>query len=280
MKQWYLIIDVAKCENCNNCFLACKDEHCGNDWPGYAAPQPNHGHKWMNIMSKERGKYPFIDVGYLPSPCMHCDDAPCVKAASPSAIYKRDDGIVIIDPVKARGQKNVVAACPYQSIWWNEELQLPQKCSMCAHLLDAGWTKTRCVQACPTGALSLLHEDEEKIKELISIEQLEAYLPQYKTMPHVLYKNLFRFTRCFIGGSVAFKAGDKEECAEGAKVILYDAAGKTITEQVTDNYGDFKFDNLAENSGTYRIHIAYNGHETKIIEIALHDSAYTGVIRV
>ena len=26
MKPWYMIVDVAKCENCNNCFLACKDE--------------------------------------------------------------------------------------------------------------------------------------------------------------------------------------------------------------------------------------------------------------
>ena len=37
MKRWYMVIDVERCENCNNCFLACKDEHCGNDWPGYAA---------------------------------------------------------------------------------------------------------------------------------------------------------------------------------------------------------------------------------------------------
>jgi len=33
MKKWYFIIDVEKCENCQNCFLACKDEFAGNDWP-------------------------------------------------------------------------------------------------------------------------------------------------------------------------------------------------------------------------------------------------------
>jgi Fe-S-cluster-containing dehydrogenase component len=27
MKKWNLIIDIEKCEDCNNCFLACKDEH-------------------------------------------------------------------------------------------------------------------------------------------------------------------------------------------------------------------------------------------------------------
>ena len=48
MKKWNLVIDVAKCTNCNNCFLADKDEYVGNDFPGYAAPQPRHGHRWRN----------------------------------------------------------------------------------------------------------------------------------------------------------------------------------------------------------------------------------------
>ena len=280
MKNWYLIIDIAKCENCNNCFLACKDEHVGNDWPGYAAPQPNHGPKWMNILSKERGKYPFIDVGYLPQPCMHCDDAPCIKAAKDNAIYKRPDGIVIIDPVKAKGQKNVIAACPNNAIWWHEDLDIPQKCTMCAHLLDTGWTKTRCVQACPTGALTILQVEDSEIHKLIATEKLETYLSAYKTRPHVLYKNLYRFNRCFIGGSVVFKTDGKEECAEGAKVTLLDAAGKKIGEQITDNYGDFKFDDLAENSGTYKLYIAYSDHEIRTIEVDLQDSTYVGVILV
>ena len=98
MKKWHMIIDVEKCEDCNNCFLACKDEYVDNDWPGYSASQPRHGHRWMNIMRKERGQYPIIDVAYLPVPCMHCDNAPCVKAAKDGAIYQRADGIVIIDP--------------------------------------------------------------------------------------------------------------------------------------------------------------------------------------
>ena len=57
MKQRYISIDVAKCHDCNNCFMACKDEHCGNDWPGYTAAQPRHGHRWMNIERRERGVY-------------------------------------------------------------------------------------------------------------------------------------------------------------------------------------------------------------------------------
>lgn len=126
MEKWNLIIDVAKCEDCNNCFLACKDEYFENDYPSYSLAQPRHGHKWINIMRKERGQCPMVDVAYLPIPCMHCDNAPCVKKAKAGGVYKRDDGIVIIDPLKAKGQKDILDACPYRVIWWNEEEKVPQ----------------------------------------------------------------------------------------------------------------------------------------------------------
>ena len=125
MEKYALIIDVEKCEDCNNCFLACKDEHIGNDWPRYTVSQPIHGHRWMNIFRKERGQFPLIDVSYLPVPCMHCDNAPCIKAAKNGGIYKRDDGIVMIDPLKAVGQEELIKSCPYDAIWWNEEHQVP-----------------------------------------------------------------------------------------------------------------------------------------------------------
>lgn len=278
MKTWRLVIDIEKCENCNNCFLSCKDEHVDNDWPGYAAHQPGQGGSWIQIHGKERGQYPFIDVAYLPLLCMHCDDAPCIKAAKDGAVYKRPDGIVIIDPIKAKGQKGLVNACPYNAIQWNEGLGLPQKCTLCAHLLDEGWQKTRCVQACPTGALQIRHIDDAEMQEIVKSEKLEAYQPERKTSPRVYYKNLYRFTRCFIGGSIAVLVDSKEECAEGARVILFNAANETIGECMTDNFGDFKFDNLEENSGKYMLRIEYAGHDTKTVEVEMNESVYTGVI--
>ncbi len=60
-------------------------------------------------------------------------------------MYRRDDGIVIVDPEKAAGRKDLVSSCPYRRIYWNEEQQVAQKCTMCAHLLDQGWKEPRCV---------------------------------------------------------------------------------------------------------------------------------------
>jgi Fe-S-cluster-containing dehydrogenase component len=278
MRRWYWIIDVEKCENCNNCFLSCKDEHVDNDWPGYSAPQPSQGPSWITIHGKERGQYPLIDVAYLPVPCMHCDRAPCMKAAKEGAITKRPDGIVLIHPLKAKGQKNIVEACPYHAIRWNETLDIPQKCTFCAHLLDEGWTKTRCVQSCPTGALSMRHLEDTEIQEAIRIEKLEVYQPEHETHPRVYYKNLYRFTRCFIGGSVALRLNGKEECAQGAEVTLFNSAGEEIDQCMTDTYGDFKFDNLREDSGKYTLRIVHTGHPTKTIEVDLKKSLNLGTI--
>jgi Fe-S-cluster-containing dehydrogenase component len=277
MTKWNLVIDVEKCEDCNNCFLACKDEHVDNDWPGYAISQPRHGHRWMNILRKERGQYPIIDVAYLPVPCMHCDVAPCIKAGKAGAVYKRDDGIVIIDPEKGRGQKDIVKACPYDAIWWNEEHKVPQKCTFCAHLLDDGWKEPRCVTACPTGAISVVRTKDRDMQATVASENLEALHPQFNANPRVYYKNLNRFTRCFIGGSVAYEKEGIIDCAEGARVALLKGSEK-MGEAVTDNFGDFKFDRLEEESGKYTVEIVFKDYDKKALEVDLKTSISLGTI--
>jgi Fe-S-cluster-containing dehydrogenase component len=254
MKKWNFIIDVAECEDCNNCFLACKDEHVDNDFPGYSLPQPRHGHRWMNIMRKERGLGSLMEMAYLPIPCMHCDQAPCVSKGKNGAVYKRQDGIVMIDPLKAKGQRDILDSCPYGVIWWNDDLKIPQKCGFCAHLLDSGWKETRCSQVCPTGALRVLHVDDDEMEKTVASEKLEVLHPEYKTRPRVYYRNLYRFIRCFISGSVAIEENGVKDCAEGATVVLIKNQQR-IAEAVTDNYGDFKFDRLTENSGRYTLEI-------------------------
>lgn len=275
MKKWHFIIDVAKCENCNNCFLACKDEHCGNAWPGCAAAQPPHGQRWMNILRKERGVFPTIDVAYLPKPCMHCDDAPCIKAGRNKAVYKRDDGLVIIDPEKAVGQKQLVKACPYGAIWWNAEQNLPQKCTGCAHLLDDGWKAPRCVQACPTGALSFHGAETNQLAVLRQDPHLAALgRGRNPTLPRVLYKNLHRYVDCFVAGSLARRRDGIEDCLAGARVCL--RKGENLLEETrSDAFGDFKFDGLTPDSGTYDILIDEGSSREKAIQVEIKSESVT-----
>ena len=274
MKKWNLIIDVEKCEDCNNCFLSCKDEYVDNEFSGYSVSQPKHEQKWINIMRRERGQCPMIDVAYLPIPCMHCDNAPCIRPADKGAVYKRKDGIVIIDPGKAKGLAYLVDLCPYGAIWWNEEKECAQKCTFCAHLLDEGWREPRCVQACPTGALRAIYVEDLEMSKIIEQENLEVYMPNHKTKPRVYYKNLYRFLKCFIGGSVAILTEGREECVEGAKVTLKKGSER-IREATTETFGEFKFDDLDENSGEYLIEIIY-GQYKKDLKVALKNSMYLG----
>jgi len=90
MAKWGMLIDITKCNACYSCFIACKDEYWDNDYPPYSAAQPRHGQFWMNLVKKEGGTYPHIRVSYLPIPCMHCDAAPCVKAAKDGASVRRN----------------------------------------------------------------------------------------------------------------------------------------------------------------------------------------------
>lgn len=278
MNKWNLIIDVAKCHDCNNCFLACKDEYVDNDYPPFSSAQPRHGHRWVDILRQERGQYPQVDVSYLPILCMHCDSPSCIGESSDEAVYKRDDGIVIIDPVKAKGRKDILDKCPYGAIWWNDEKAIPQKCTLCVHLLEDGWKSPRCVQACPTGALRIVSSEESEMQRIVEAEKLEQYKPQYQTEPRVYYANLYRFAASFVSGSVALK--DIDECAEGAQITLKLLTWETIHMAETNNYGDFKIDGLERNGGECSLKITYSGYQTQELYLYLKESINVGTVHL
>ena len=279
MSKWNLIIDVAACTNCQLCTLSAMDEYVGNAFPGYAAPMPRHGHRWIDILQKERGQAPMIDIAYVPTLCNHCDDAPCIAAARDGAVAKRADGIVIIDPVKAKGQRQLVEACPYGHIWWNEELQVPQHWPFDAHLIDQGWRQTRGHQACPTGAMRAVKLDDGAMARLARADGLDTLKPELGTKPRVYYRNLWRFTTCFIGGTVSAEADGIVDCVADAPVRLF-RDGAVVAETATDHYGDFKFDRLGENSGTYTVEIAPSDRPKISVTATLGESINLGEIRV
>lgn len=278
MQKWNLIIDVEKCVYCNCCFLATKDEHVGNDFPGYAAPQPLHGHNWVEIKRKVRGGGPMVEANYMPTTCNQCDNAPCVKAGR-GAVHKREDGIVIIDPVKAKGRRDLVDACPYGAIWWNDELDIPQKGIFEAHLLDQGWTQTRGSHACPTGAMITVKATDEEMAARVKEQKLEVLKPEHGTKPRVWYKNLHLMTKCFVGGSVVADVGGVTECIEGAEVEL-EKDGSIVARAKTDVFGDFKIDGLDPESGTYVCHVRHAQFGAASATVDVKESVYIGEVRL
>ncbi len=273
MTRYAMLIDITKCNGCYNCFLACRDEYFGNDYPSYSAAQPLEGQFWMQITEVERGSYPKPKLAYIPTPCMQCQNAPCIDAAKEGAVYRREDGIVIIDPVKAKGQEAIAKACPYRVIFWNPRLELPQKCTFCAHRLDEGAKLPRCVESCPTGALTFgdLDDPASEVAKLAAKLPTEDLHPEFKAQPAVVYHNL---PKRFIAGEVVLK-DKQDECAPGVQIELSGPEGKQTT--LSDVYGDFEFEGLAKNCA-YTVTVSHGGYASQAFDVVTQKDINLGEI--
>lgn len=272
MTKYGMVVDVTRCNGCYNCFLACRDEYCGNDFLPYSASQPQTGHYWMRLVEKERGQYPKVKIAYTAIPCLQCERATCLESAPDGAIYRRDDGIVLIDPKKAMGQKQLVSSCPYRVIYWNDLKQIPQKCTFCAHLLDQGWKEPRCVEACPTGTLIFgdLDDPGSEVAKLVASGRTEALHSEYGLGDKVTYIGL---PKRFVAGAVVY--GDTDRCGEGAEITLEGAGGRRTT--VADNYGDFEFEGLGVDE-TYKVRVEAAGYRERELTVRTNMDVYLGDI--
>ncbi len=254
------VIDVAKCNGCYSCQIACKDEHCNADWGSYAKPQPETGQFWLKIHEKTRGQVPVVRLSYIPILCAHCVDAPCIKAAhaagKPEAAYRREDGLVILDPAfigDAELAATLVESCPIGAIYANQELGLAQKCTGCAHLLDNGWTEPRCCDVCPTGAIRYadVSDQPDVLEKAESLDGLEACETQayYLNLP----KRFIALT------AVDF---DADEVLIGATVTLLNSEGTLMNEAKTDAFGDVMFNQLQ--AELYQVEISMPGYASVV----------------
>jgi len=256
MARYGMVIDVGRCVGCYSCFLACRDEHAGNDHLPVTIAQPQAGQKWIDVREDERGSFPRVRLSHIPVPCLHCDEAPCI-AASGGAVYRRNDGIVLLDPEKSVGKREIVSACPHGVIFWNEAQNLPQKCTFCAHLLDDGWKEPRCVEVCPTQAIVFgdLDDSASLVAKLNAADRAEDLHPEYGLKPAVRYIGL---PKRFVAGEVVL--GDKTEVpTEGVRASL--SGGGEVLATSTDNYGDFVFQEL-EDDVQYMLRIEHSGYRS------------------
>jgi Fe-S-cluster-containing dehydrogenase component len=259
MARYGIAIDIDRCTGCHSCFLACKDEFVGNDHLPFSAAQPASGHTWIRLKEIEQGSGTKVKVDYVPILCQHCHSPACAAVAPEGAVYQREDGIVLIDPEKAKGAREIVLACPYGAVYWNAETNRPQKCTLCAHMLDAGEKTTRCAEACPTGALVFgdLEDPDSPISRVLveKAGKIEALKPEFGTSPGVKY---IKLPKVFIAGEVLL-SDRLDECASGITVSLADKNGQVIRRTTTDFLGDFTFDGL-EGNQYYLIKIDHDGY--------------------
>lgn len=258
MAKKEMIIDVDECTGCNLCIIACRDEHVGSAQLPWTKQQSDTGQFWIDVKTMERGSIPKVKVTYLPLLCQNCENAPCMKSCPEDAIERRDDGIVWINQEKCTGCGLCVDGCPYDVIYFNKELNVAQKCTSCAHLVDKG-EMPRCAEICPHDAIVFGEEGDPRIEALKA--KAEILHPEFEAKPIVLYKGL---PRPFIAGAVADSSNG--ELMSGVKITITDLFNDKVTTTVTDEFGDFWINDL-EKEHRYKLEFQKTGYEklTRIV---------------
>ena len=110
MTRYGMALDLDRCMGCRACMEACKVEN--------NTPQDIF---WMHVFRLEEGEYPDVRTRFLPRPCMHCDNPPCVRACPTGARYQERNGLVATDSEKCTGVRYCHAVCPYGVNYFNYE---------------------------------------------------------------------------------------------------------------------------------------------------------------
>ena len=180
MTRLTMLIDLQRCIGCWSCNIACKQE---NDVPPGV---------WRNqlFLIGPFGEYPDVKGYFLPRPCMHCEDAACVKNCPTGASYQNGDGLVLIDPDKCIVCGYCTWACPYGARGLNPQTKLMESCTLCKHRLDEG-LKPFCVQHCMGQARFVgdLDDPTSDISIHLAANKDRAFklLESHGTKPRVIY---------------------------------------------------------------------------------------------
>ncbi len=157
--QWAMVIDLRRCDGCENCTRSCGKMHY--------LPKEQKWIKVYELTSSTGQKF------HLPRPCMQCENPPCKKVCPVKATFQSPDGVVLVDQNRCIGCRLCMGACPYEARYFNfsdppptpstlgeprPEFPVPQKrgtvgkCVLCVHNLRYGKLPV-CVENCTMEAL-------------------------------------------------------------------------------------------------------------------------------
>lgn len=186
MTKYGFAINLHRCIGCRTCTVSCKMENKVADG---LARIPVHNNEGATTLDAPSGTYPNVTFVWQPTPCQHCDNAPCVEACPTGATTKRDDGVVVIDKETCIGCETCVKACPYDARTLDPEAGVVDKCELCIHRLSNGVETTMCQICCPNRAITVgdLDDPDSAISKIVAENECELLNPEAGTGPNVYY---------------------------------------------------------------------------------------------
>ncbi len=180
--RWAMLVDVRRCIGCQACTISCIMEN--------AVPE----NSFRTIVSTYAVKTGDTTGTYvLPRLCNHCDNPPCVPVCPVGATYKREDGVVLVDGERCVGCAYCVQACPYDARFINHDTGKADKCTFCAHRVEAGLLPA-CVETCVGGARIFgdLNDPKGELRQRLDAakDEVKVLKPEAGTEPHVFYIGL------------------------------------------------------------------------------------------
>ncbi|WFO74617.1 4Fe-4S binding protein [Desulfurococcaceae archaeon MEX13E-LK6-19] len=169
MGRKIILIDFSRCIECRACEVACEREHEG-----------------QSLISV----FEYQETTAIPLNCRHCEKAPCIEVCPTRALYRDDDGAVILSPLKCIGCLLCSVVCPFGIPILDKVNKVMIKCDLCAHRRAEGKLPA-CVATCPTDAL--IYGD---VEELLFEKRKKAALQVVESSRSAA--SLKEFTKYFI----------------------------------------------------------------------------------
>lgn len=204
MARWGMVIDLDRCVACQACTAACRAE---NNVP-FAGPEDSDLSRaifWHDVLSEVEGEYPNLRGTFIPRPCMHCENPPCVRVCPVGATYQNEEGLVLQRYDRCIGCRYCMVACPYAVRYfnwgapeWTDGMDrylnpdipirpkgIVEKCTFCSHRLPV----PACNQACPGNARTFgdLDDPDSVVSELARSPRAFRLLEDLGTEPKVYY---------------------------------------------------------------------------------------------
>ena len=180
-----MLVDVRKCIGCQACTVSCIQEN--------VVPEGSFRTVVSTYSVKVKDSVQPAGTYVLPRLCNHCDEPPCVPVCPVSATYKRADGIVVVNNERCVGCAYCVQACPYDARFINHETNKADKCTFCAHRVEAGLLPA-CVETCVGGARIFgdLNDPDGVLRQQLDAnkDKLKVLKPEQGTKPQVYYIGL------------------------------------------------------------------------------------------